>query len=87
MMSEVIKLEWSEPKPPTAGVSSYDHSIADSPIGEFRVEWKSWKQYPSYVVYSPDGNVQVEDSLEKAVSSAQETFEKTVMECLRDIQK
>ena len=42
-------LEWTEPKPPTEGISYYDHVIAQSPLGEIKIEWKSWKEFnPGY---------------------------------------
>lgn len=41
-------MEWTEPKPPTEGVSYYDHVLCKSPLGGFIIEWKSWKSSPSY---------------------------------------
>lgn len=36
-------MNWTEPKPPTKGVSYYDHITCETPIGTFMIEWKSWK--------------------------------------------
>lgn len=41
-------MKWTEPKSPTEGVSFYDHTIAETPIGKVIIEWKSWKESPSY---------------------------------------
>ena len=38
-----MPLEWSEPRPPTKGVSHYDHVVAETPLGDITLEWKSWK--------------------------------------------
>jgi hypothetical protein len=43
---ETNPLVWPDPSPPTEGVSHYDHIIAHG----FTIEWKSWKDYPQYVV-------------------------------------
>jgi hypothetical protein len=41
-------MNWTEPKPPTEGVSYYDHVILRTPFGNFMIEWKGWKESPSY---------------------------------------
>jgi hypothetical protein len=48
-------MNWSEPKPPTDNVSYYDHTILETPIGVAIIEWKSWKDQPSYDIQL-DGN-------------------------------
>lgn len=45
-----IGLVWSDPKPPTKDVSNYDHIICQTPLGRMIIEWKSWKNQPSYDV-------------------------------------
>jgi hypothetical protein len=64
-------LEWSEPAPPTEGVSSYDHVIARTPFGEIRIEWKSWKKYDAYCVSTPWDFFHPGDDLEDAKAAAQ----------------
>jgi hypothetical protein len=44
---KVITLDWSEPEPPNT-LSFYDHVVAKSVLGDFIIEWKSWKMYKSY---------------------------------------
>ena len=41
-------MKWTTPAPPTIGISSYDHTTLDTPIGKFMIEWKSWKEQPSF---------------------------------------
>jgi hypothetical protein len=60
------KLKWSEPKPPTNNVSSYDHTICETPLGNIFIEWKSWKESPSYDVMLNGGWIGSEYSLEDA---------------------
>lgn len=43
-------MKWTEPKPPTEGISYYDHIICEIPFGELKIEWKSWKENDSYDV-------------------------------------
>lgn len=41
---------WSDISKPTEGVSFYDYTYLDTPIGRVMVEWKSWKESPDYSV-------------------------------------
>lgn len=41
-------MEWTSNQPPTEGYSHYDHTTLDTPLGLFRIEWKGWKDTPSY---------------------------------------
>ena len=59
-------MNWTEPKPPTKGVSFYDHTILGSPLGEFRIEWKSWKDSPDYGIDLEGQYIGTEYSLEEA---------------------
>ncbi len=43
-------MKWTEPAPPTANVSWYDHILCDTPLGQAKIEWKSHKDYPSYSI-------------------------------------
>ena len=42
-----MKMKWSEPHKPNDNIS-YDYVTMDSPLGEFIISWKSWKETPSY---------------------------------------
>lgn len=70
----VKQLEWSEPSPPKEGVSYYDHCDAETPFGFYRIEWKGWKDYPSFGVDSPSGYIGTEGTLSGAKMLAQADF-------------
>ena len=60
-------MNWTEPKPPTEGISFYDHTICETPFGKLTIEWKSWKQSGSYDVMLNDGEwIGAEYDLESA---------------------
>ena len=59
-------MKWTEPTKATEGVSFYDHVIAETPIGRMIIEWKSWKDQPSYDVMINNDWVGVEYELEDA---------------------
>lgn len=63
-------MNWTEPKPPTEGESYYDHVKCDSPLGEIRIEWKSWKDQPDYSVEIAREYIGTEYSLEDAKNAA-----------------
>jgi hypothetical protein len=41
---------WSEISKPVEGVSFYDHTYLNTPLGKVIIEWKSWKESPDYGV-------------------------------------
>lgn len=41
-------MNWTEPEGPTEGISYYDHTICETPLGRMIIEWKSWKINPDY---------------------------------------
>lgn len=43
-------MNWSEPKPPTKGISYYDHITCETPFGQLKIEWKGWKEGDGYDV-------------------------------------
>lgn len=68
-------MEWTKPKPPTKGESYYDHCTCETPIGAFKIEWKSWKDSPSYDVMLDEKWICVEYSLEEAQRMARQYIE------------
>jgi hypothetical protein len=48
-------LQWGEAQKPNTHKCSYDHVIARTTFGEIRIEWKSWKQRPSFDAQTPWG--------------------------------
>lgn len=63
-------MNWTEPKPPTLGVSYYDHVKLDTPLGLCLIEWKSWKDLDTYSVVIGDYYITSESTLDDAKSSA-----------------
>ena len=61
-----MNLKWTDPTEPKNGVSHYDHCICETPLGNFIIEWKSWKEAPSYDVTIDGGWVACAYSLEEA---------------------
>jgi hypothetical protein len=47
-------MNWTEPQEPKKGVSWYDHVTLETPLGTFRIEWKSWKEFGSYDISIDD---------------------------------
>lgn len=43
-------MSWSEISDPKEGVSYYTHTTLETPLGKAILEWKGWKEYPSYSV-------------------------------------
>lgn len=84
VVARPIRLHWSDPCPPNDDCH-YDHVKAVSPLGEYSIEWKSWKRDPAFVVYFWGDNVlDTAFSLDDAKALAQEHFNKTVLACLDD---
>lgn len=73
-----MPLEWSEPRPPTKDVCSYDHVVAKTPIGEIRLEWKSWKATDSPCGEMPWGEFVIGSSLTEAKLEAQAAWDRMV---------
>lgn len=78
----VNALEWADPARPTEGICFYDHCFAESSIGQYRVEWKSWKKYDDFCVYGPCDFFQSAMSLDGAKAAAQADFDTRVLSCL-----
>ncbi len=68
-------LKWSDPSPGKEGVSHYDHVIAETPLGEIKLEWKSWKEYDEPCGSMPWGEWIVGFTLEEAKSKAQAAWD------------
>ncbi len=59
-------MNWTEPKPPTKDVSYYDHTTLETPIGQFKIEWKSWKEHAGFSIFLDDNYITEGDDLEDA---------------------
>lgn len=87
-VTNVKALVWSKPEKPNAECS-YDHCMAETPWGKYQIEWKSWKDYPSFLVETPKGEIltQGDDNLDSAKQVAQNHFEASVAAALPDKQE
>lgn len=75
-------MKWSKESNPKEGVSHYNHTILETPIGEFIIEWKGWKEDPSYTIMLEGGYVtDVWDLLE--AKKTVESFMYTKLELLK----
>lgn len=70
-----MPLEWSEPRPPTRDVCHYDHVVAETPLGQIIIEWKSWKcPGEGYTAHMPWDHFVVGDNLDDAKRKVQEAW-------------
>jgi hypothetical protein len=82
VMVNVIALEWTEPKPPTKGESSYDHCQADTPIGQYEIMWQGWKDEPGFIIHLDGKYIASRYSLDDAKQTAASHFREIVARCL-----
>lgn len=59
-------IKWTELSGPIENVSYYDHVMLSTPIGNFTIEWKSWKESPTYDILIGTEYVGSEFDLESA---------------------
>lgn len=81
------KIQWSEIKEPDEECS-YTHVIGSSPLGDFRIIWRSWKAQPSF-----DTEHEIKEfknygafGLYEAKTQAQLNFDRLVQSCLEEEQ-
>lgn len=65
LMSIDNLLSWSEEYEPNE-IIRYNHILADSPIGEFSLEWKGWKENDDVAIYLDGYYLNSENTLEEA---------------------
>lgn len=85
-MAKIKTLEWKGPFPPD-DYCPYDHSYADSPLGRFYIEWKSWKDYDNYDLYLEDQHISNPLNyydLKKTQQEGQAHFEDLVRSCFEE---
>ena len=62
-------LSWSDPQPPNTECR-YDHATADTLVGRYLIDWKSWKPHDDYVLRFRDDYIACFDSLDAAKDGA-----------------
>lgn len=75
-------IEWSETRRPNSECS-YTHVVAMTPFGKIQIEWKGWKERPSYDATTPWGyeNLYAE-SLDEAKSDIEILWKAKLAECI-----
>jgi hypothetical protein len=73
-----LPLEWSDPRPPAKDICRYDHIVCETPLGEIRLEWKSWKEDSSPCGTMPWDEFVIGDDLPKAKAAAQAAWDAMV---------
>jgi hypothetical protein len=82
-----MALEWSEPRPPLGGESSYyDHVICYTSLGPLVIEWKSWKEYEnSFWCETPWGDFVIGHTLDEAKANIEKSLEGLVKRLLEEL--
>ncbi len=79
---DMIPMAWTDPASPSADYCRYDHVYADTPIGRYQIEWKSWKKYDSFDVECGQFDWHGSDTtLDGAKAIAAAHFKATVSAC------
>lgn len=78
---KVITLVWSESSPPDDSCS-YDHVTADTPLGVYSIEWKSWKTVDSYSVFFRGEWAGEGFMLDEAKLVAERDFQQKILACI-----
>lgn len=81
---KIKEIIWSEETPPTKDVCYYDHCKASTPLGEFSIEWKSWKDYDSKVVYLNGEYLHSAFDLKDAKDYVDDYYQNLIMSCLEE---
>jgi len=78
-MIKLKKFEWTEPAKPDGGKNSfYDHVKCNTSLGDFQIEWKSWKEYDTYCLYFNQDYVDSLYTLDEAKQSAYDYIKKKI---------
>ena len=64
-------MKWSEVNKGNDNIH-YDHVTLDTPLGEFVITWKSWKENPSYDLELEDKWIGVDYDLDQSKSRAKQ---------------
>lgn len=79
---KVKPLVWTDPAPPNDEYR-YDHVFAESALGRYSIEWKSWKEYDDFGVFCAGDYVCSEHQLEYAKAAAQADYERRILAALQ----
>ncbi|GMQ92264.1 MAG: hypothetical protein BMS9Abin11_1586 [Gammaproteobacteria bacterium] len=80
---KVKNIDWSKEFPPNSECN-YNHVKGKTPLGDFLISWKGWKDSPIYdvehIVYG--GYRYNLGSLDDAKEEAQKRYTETVLSCI-----
>jgi len=68
-------MNWTEEKSPKEGESYYNHCDLETPLGKFRIEWKGYKENPSYDVQLEGNYILTEYDLNSAKEEVKKYLE------------
>ena len=75
-------IKWGDEQAPN-DECSYTHVKGESPLGEFLITWKGWKQHPAYdVEVSPWGWLDSGTGLQDAKDIAKKEYESRILDCV-----
>lgn len=80
-------MNWTGPKPPTQGVSHYDHITCETPLGRALIEWKGWKENDSFSAHIGHDYIGEGSDLGEAKELTREWLTKKQMELSRFLSK
>lgn len=72
---------WSGNRKPDGKENFYDHCVMETPLGQAKIEWKSWKGYPVYVLYMNGKYIKTFDKLDQAKEEAIEQVKIIASKC------
>lgn len=72
-----MSLAWSDWMPPDESCS-YNHVIAETPLGRILIDWKGWKDMPTFTAQLPWGVFIYAGDLEEAKRLVQEAWDEMV---------
>lgn len=70
-------MKWTEENKPNYQIP-YNHIVCPTPIGDITIEWKGWKERPSYDVMSDDKWLGSEYTLDNAKKLAEKYIDELI---------
>lgn len=81
---KIKPLVWTDVQEPNSEIC-YHHIKAKTPFGDIVIDWKGWKDFPSFDISWNIGKFHYFDtvsSLEEAMDAANDYWNKLIRECL-----
>lgn len=81
-MIKLKAFQWRGPAKPDGKTCFYDHVKCDTSLGDFQIEWKSWKEHDTYGLYFNGEYVASLYTLDEAKQKACDYIKKKIEEML-----